>query len=192
MKATYPYLSGALVPTFAIAACIPSAEPPAPSPTPVAAPAPAPTPTPTPMPAPVIDEPVFENYLDAPQTAGTWTFVVDRQGPRAVYGTNANRPDFIVRCTGPKVALARRATQQVTGERTMSITTETTTRDLALMLVPSASPSDTLLAVGLEPNDPLLDAMAITKGRIAIGVEGERTLYLPAWAEISRVIEDCR
>ena len=44
----------------------------------------------------------------------------------------------------------------------------------------------------LAPDDPLLDAMAITKGRFAVAAPGEPTLYLPAWAEVSRVIEDCR
>ena len=39
---------------------------------------------------------------------------------------------------------------------------------------------------------PLLDAMAITRGRFAVEVEGEPGLYVPAWAEVTRVIEDCR
>jgi len=38
----------------------------------------------------------------------------------------------------------------------------------------------------------LLDAMALSKGRFAVELEGEAALYLPAWAEVSRVIEDCR
>ncbi len=47
-------------------------------------------------------------------------------------------------------------------------------------------------SVSLNPRDPLLDAMAITRGRFAVEVEGETPLYLPAWAEVTRVIEDCR
>ncbi|MEL6878174.1 MAG: hypothetical protein AAGL68_08770 [Pseudomonadota bacterium] len=49
-----------------------------------------------------------------------------------------------------------------------------------------------LVAAELDANDPLLDAMAITKGRIAVETAGMPTLYLPAWAEVTRVIEDCR
>jgi hypothetical protein len=71
----------------------------------------------------------------------------------------------------------------------MEITTETTKRTLTSEPI---GPNINMNAVELDPRDPLLDAMAITKGRIAVGVEGERTLYLPAWVEISRVIEDCR
>lgn len=42
------------------------------------------------------------------------------------------------------------------------------------------------------PDDPLLDAMALSKGRFAVEVQGLPPLYLPSWAEVSRVIEDCR
>ena len=75
------------------------------------------------------------------------------------------------------------------GLRAMSISTETTTRQLQITGIGNATP---VFGVSLDPNDPILDAMAITKGRFAVGVEGERTLYLPAWTEVSRVIEDCR
>ena len=79
-----------------------------------------------------------------------------------------------------------RATNGSTRQVAATISTETVTRTLQLTPVGPGH------VVNLSPRDPLLDAMAITKGRIAIGVEGERTLYLPAWVEISRVIEDCR
>jgi hypothetical protein len=34
--------------------------------------------------------------------------------------------------------------------------------------------------------------MALSKGRFAVEVDGEAPLYLPSYAEVSRVIEDCR
>lgn len=182
MKAVYLHAAGAIALTFSIAACVPQAAPPAPTPTPVA----QPTPTPAPAP-PIVREPVFDNYLDAPQTQGTWYYMTVSGGPMAAFGTDPQNADFIIRCTGPRIALARKTSRVPTADRAMTIQTETQTRNLA------ASPATTgLVAAGLDPRDPLLDAMAITKGRIAIGVEGERTLYLPAWVEISRVIEDCR
>ena len=48
------------------------------------------------------------------------------------------------------------------------------------------------VSITLNADDPLLDAMAITKGRFAVELEGASTLYLPSWAEVTRVIEDCR
>ena len=41
-------------------------------------------------------------------------------------------------------------------------------------------------------SDPMLDAMAFSRGRFALEVAGLPTLYVPSWPEISRVIEDCR
>jgi hypothetical protein len=49
---------------------------------------------------------------------------------------------------------------------------------------------ETLLA--FDPRDPLLDAIALSKGRFAIETDGLPNLILPTWAEVSRVIEDCR
>ena len=40
--------------------------------------------------------------------------------------------------------------------------------------------------------DPLLDAMAVTRGRFAVETTGLSTLYLPPWAEVTRAIESCR
>ncbi|MDX1704632.1 MAG: hypothetical protein R3235_10110, partial [Altererythrobacter ishigakiensis] len=60
------------------------------------------------------------------------------------------------------------------------------------LLNASEVPGYGLVAANLPANDPLLDAMAITKGRFAIEVEGMEPLYIPAWAEVTRVIEDCR
>ncbi|WP_299193304.1 hypothetical protein [uncultured Erythrobacter sp.] len=187
MKAIYLQAAGALALTFGIAACVPQAQPPAPAPPPVVTP--APTPTPTPPPPPVVEEPVYDSYLDAPQTPGTWLYVEEPGETLAVFGTGPGEGRFLVRCAAGRIYLGRATETPATQSRAMSITTETTTRRLQANPVPRR---DALLAVELDPRDSILDAMALSKGRIAIGVEGEHTLYLPAWVEISRVIEDCR
>lgn len=48
------------------------------------------------------------------------------------------------------------------------------------------------LVVSLPAGDPLLDAIAFSRGRFALEAAGLPTLYLPAWPELSRVVEDCR
>jgi len=72
----------------------------------------------------------------------------------------------------------------------LQIAAETTTRLL------SSSAREVLgrrgLAADLPATDPLLDAMAISKGRFAVQTGGETTLYVPSWPEVTRVIEDCR
>ena len=44
----------------------------------------------------------------------------------------------------------------------------------------------------LAARDPLLDAIAFSRGRFSLEVTGLAPLYLPSWPELSRVIEDCR
>ena len=48
------------------------------------------------------------------------------------------------------------------------------------------------LASEIMPNDPILDAMAFSRGRIAIEVTGAPSIAIPSWAEITRIVEDCR
>ena len=64
-------------------------------------------------------------------------------------------------------------------------------QDRALDAVPVRSDPATIVA-RVPARDPLLDAMAFSKGRFAIEIAGLPTLYAPSWAEVTRVIEDCR
>lgn len=66
---------------------------------------------------------------------------------------------------------------------TMTVLTTATSRSLTI--TPGA-------AATLSARDPLLDAMAYSRGRFAVQVPGLAPLYLPSWPEVSRVIEDCR
>lgn len=188
MKAIYLNAAAALALTFGIAACTAGVSTPPPAPTPVVVAVPLPAPTTAP-----IREPEFRTYLDAPQTPGTWTYADEPGESLALYGEDPRAPVFLMRCTGQGVgrgvAIARVSEQAHSGPRMMSVTTETVSRQLEAAPVAGSA---NLLSAPLAPGDPLLDAMAITKGRFAIEVEGERSLYLPAWAEVTRVIEDCR
>ncbi|HMP55028.1 MAG TPA: hypothetical protein PKD92_00445, partial [Novosphingobium sp.] len=59
----------------------------------------------------------------------------------------------------------------------------------------SAVPLDRLpphVAITFAPDDPVLDAIAFSRGRFAVEVLGLPTLIAPSWPEVSRVIEDCR
>ena len=205
MKAIYLHTAGAIALTFGLAACIPASQAPAPVPPPVVTPSSTPTPTPTQR--PVIQQPRYDNWMDAPQTPGDWFYfsgLSDRSSNgRAVFAISESEPLFMMTCTSqrsPEIRLSRSTTQS--GPRTMTIRTETTTRALsadaasrrtaAYIDMPIWEMMPGTVSVTLPANDPLLDAMALSKGRFALEVEGEPTLYLPAWAEVTRVIEDCR
>lgn len=134
-------------------------------------------------------EPQYDSYLDAPQSPGTWEYENEPHEKLALFGENPRQPVFLMRCSEGAIALARVTDAPQSEPRAMSVATETVTRRLEASPVPGR---EVILAARLEVNDPLLDAMAITKGRFAIEVEGLKSLYLPAWTEVSRVIEDCR
>nr|WP_298928924.1 hypothetical protein [uncultured Erythrobacter sp.] len=193
MKAIYLKTAGAIALTAAIAACIPSVDVPLlpPSETIATAPAPAapaPAPAPTAAPVPVVQEQQYANYLDAPQTPGTWVYSERFDGSVAEF-KNAQQTLLAIWCDKDTrmIGIDRASFGHLAQDRMMRISTETTVRDLRSVHVRTAT-----MTAELSPTDPLLDAMAITKGRFAVAMEGERTLYIPAWVEVTRVIEDCR
>ncbi len=156
---------------LALAACVPQ---------PAAPPAPTPPPRPVERPAPP-PPPPSANWMDAPQTPGEWSY----GGGRASYGA-AQGTVFSLNCDrgAGRITLARAGS--AAGRVSMRVLTETTSRVL------DAAPDGGNVAAVLPARDPLLDAMAFSKGRFAVEVAGLPTLYLPSWIEVSRVIEDCR
>jgi hypothetical protein len=185
MKVCPAKAASAIALAAALAACAPTVVPD------VAVPAPVPTmpaPRPTPVEPQVIAASPYANFLDAPQSPGTWTYFDEPGESLGLFGVPGRQPDFMIRCdkTTRKVGLARRTA--ILGSMRMIVETETATRELTAQSLGDLG----LSAVELDPRDPVLDAMAITKGRFAISVPRAEHLYIPAWVEVSRVIEDCR
>ncbi|MDG5748608.1 hypothetical protein P8Q88_10500 [Qipengyuania sp. XHP0207] len=184
MKPIYAHAAGALALSSTIAACVP-----APDSTPAPEPVATSTPTPTPSAAPLPPPPMESDWIDQPQTAGSWSYRATGNSTRAYFGS-ASSPGgaFSLECKTPGriIELGRpgRTSQSIT------IRTETASRTLAAGSGEIASPASTVAQ--LSANDPLLDAMALTRGRFAVETPEMPTLYLPAWAEVTRVIEDCR
>ncbi|MGH6659562.1 MAG: hypothetical protein ACREBM_07940, partial [Sphingomicrobium sp.] len=54
------------------------------------------------------------------------------------------------------------------------------------------NPATGLLTAELAAFDKLLDSLAFSRGRIAVGPSNAPALVAPAWPDIVRVIEDCR
>lgn len=69
----------------------------------------------------------------------------------------------------------------------VNVTASSGTRNLPA----SFDPVTAGLSADLLPFDPLLDAIAFSRGRIAVGLPGTSAIVLPAWAEPARVVEDC-
>ena len=180
MKPIYAQFSGALALTFAIAACVPQ---------PRVAPPPA-RPTPTPAPAPIPEPtPVYSNWMDAPQTPGDWSYRPASNGGTATYGGTESGSAFTMSCASPQRTIVLSRARRTASQTTMTIRTESVTRSLPAAPAAGQRPA---IEARLPATDSLLDAMALSKGRFAVEVPGQKSLYLPSWAEVTRVIEDCR
>ena len=205
MKATLIMLASGLALTAATAACTAKAIPqtyqtkkdqaalakaailPAKAAPAQAAPKAEPPPPPSASPARV-----YDNYLDAPASPGNWRYLAQNGITSAQYGPSGQRGVFEMICAAGQISLVRGlqspSPEIAANGRIMRITTETTDRQFA-----TANERDGIAAIArFAPRDSLLDAMAITRGRFVVELEGEETLYLPAWPVVSRVIEDCR
>ncbi|WP_022686850.1 hypothetical protein [Sphingomonas phyllosphaerae] len=162
---------------LAIGACVPRAVPPAPAP----APAPPP-PAPPPVPAPVVAD-----WQDRPWTSGAWRYRREANGSRASYAVAGGASRAELRCDRTQRALFLVVPGGVPGAFT--IRTSAMTRAVATQVTTGATSG---IAARFAADDRLLDAMAFTRGRFTIEQPGAAPLVLPPWAEVGRVIEDCR
>jgi len=118
-----------------------------------------------------------QHWRVAPVTAGSWSWRPLPGGSEAVFQTSAG-VQFTVRCT-----LANRTVALIRSGAPVG----------ASAIVRTTSLERTVPAAGaLSARDPLLDAMAFSRGRVSIEVPGAPRLILPSWPELARAIEDCR
>ena len=114
----------------------------------------------------------FDAGKALPLTPGQWSYFSTATGSMASYGSVLS-----LRCD--------RATRTITISRIGA--------EPAILTIATSSLTRTLPASGrLLANDPLLDAIAFSRGRFGVSVSGQPALVVPAWAEPARVIEDCR
>ncbi len=127
------------------------------------------------------------DWTDWPLAAGDWVYRQDERGSIALFGQPNTDAVVTLRCdrTRQRIYLARAGS----GAGNIVIRSSSTLKEFA------GSPTGGALsyvAAEIMPRDPILDAMIYSRGRIAIEVSGQTPLAIPSWAEIGRVVEDCR
>jgi hypothetical protein len=159
----------------------------APRPMDIRAPKPNPNPVPPPTPAPRVVQPQG-HWTDWPITPGNWVYRQDDRGSIGYFGETGKNAVVTLRCdkSRGRIYLSRAGT--LMGPEIMVRTSATS------IALPAAAAGGTpsYVAAELSPVDPILDAMAYSRGRISIEASGQQMIAIPAWAEISRIIEDCR
>lgn len=163
----------------ALSSCVPPPSPPTP--------APAPPPAPVVVAPPVPVGPTGE-WVDWPLAAGDWAYRRDARGSIALFGPQGANATVTLRCDTAlkRIYLSREGAGA--GGR-MVIRTSSSIKELAARPT-GATPN--YLAAEITPADPILDAIALSRGRIALEVDGQTPIAIPSWAEITRIIEDCR
>lgn len=113
----------------------------------------------------------------------------------ARFGQPGAAPLVTFRCDRSRSAVVLQRAGLGAGEVPATITTSSILRRLSArpagapgLVQNAAVPFD----IVLNTRDPLLDAMAFSRGRFMFEMGGAQTLILPAWSEVGRVIEDCR
>ena len=183
MKATTIQLAAALTLTFGIAACVPSASAPAPAPAPVTGTAP-----PAPLAgAPRERVPMLTEWDNLPATPGQWRYSARDGASEAAFSGRDNQPLARLRCDPARRAVSLIVPGASARGEEMIVQSETLSRALPYPQVLGGGAT-----VTFAPGDPLLDAMALSKGRFLVNAVGAGPLVLPSYAEVSRVIEDCR
>jgi hypothetical protein len=158
-----------------LSACVAPSRP-APKPAP---PPPAPAPAPTPSLVPQGDE-----WRDWPLTPGDWVYRRSGASTEAVYGQPDMTPLLVLRCD--RAAQRVRILWATSADGPLTI--RTTDKDTPRAAGRSAAGG---LEADLAARDPLLDQMAFSRGRFML-LAGGQAAIVPAWPEVSRVIEDCR
>jgi hypothetical protein len=107
-------------------------------------------------------------------------------GSEARFANAAGNPQLWVHCT--------RATRRVTIAKPASAAAPFNlwTSSVTKSVPSSFNAASARLTIDLPAWDPLLDALATSRGRIGVSAGTQPPLVLPAWPEVARVIEDCR
>jgi len=164
-----------LIPVL-MASCVGKPKPPLAPRAPVARPAPPPVAGPKPA----------LGWTDRVLTPGLWTYRGDARGGVAAYGVTEREAALVIRCdrAARRVIISRAGTTG--GRMTLRATTSVQTYAANLTDTPS------VIAAQIDVNDRQLDAIAFSRGRFLVGLDGTSDLIVPSWPELTRVIEDCR
>ena len=146
-------------------------------------PAPPPAPKPAPPPPAVVVPPkpiAPTDWRDRPYTPGGWHYA----NHVATFGTEGAPVLFAMQCDVRR----RLVILSVAG----NVTTLTIRTSYAERAWPAQPGADGRSQVSFAPTDPQLDQIAFSRGRFSVSGPNLPEIDIPAWAEPSRVIEDCR
>jgi hypothetical protein len=127
------------------------------------------------------------DWGDWPLAPGDWIYRRDERGSIALFGPAGQNALLTLRCDTQR--------QRLYLSREGASGTRIVVRASSSMKEFVAGPTGgtpAYVAAEIAPADPILDAIALSRGRFALEAEGQQSLAIPSWPEIAKVVEDCR
>lgn len=131
--------------------------------------------------------PLQSNLEYAEPIVGNWLYGSTPDGSEATFSNSSGQPQLTIRCT--------RSTRRVTILKAASSASPSLwvwTSSEKMTLPATFDPIAQKVSADLGAYDPFLDAIASSRGRIGFSSSGLEALVVPPWADVARVIEDCR
>ena len=136
---------------------------------------------------PAAGTPVQSNVEFATPIAGSWRYATTSDGSTVTFSNSSGQPQLTIRCT--------RATRRVAILKNSSAASASLwvwTSSQMKTLPATYDASSARVSAELGAYDSFLDAIASSRGRIGFSTSGLAALVVPPWADVARVIEDCR
>ena len=130
---------------------------------------------------------VAVDYSTMRALPGSWGYRAIAGGSEARFVDTGGIAQLTIGCTRAtrQVAVARASGTAAAG---LMLWSSNASRTLPARFDPRAM----RVIADVPANDPLLDSLAFSRGRIAVTIVGGSVVVAPAWPEAARVIEDCR
>ena len=130
------------------------------------------------------------DYSTTRIASGSWSYQSVPGGSVARFVDATGTARFALECsrTTRRVTISRTSVLSAVAAPGLFVWTTDASRSLGARFDATAG----RVAVELTARDPLLDAIAFSRGRIAVSMVGAEPLVMPAWPEAARTIEDCR
>jgi hypothetical protein len=145
------------------------------------------SPAPTPPPSAPVAAPVQTSVEYSMPIAGNWVYAPAADGSEATFSNESGQAQITIRCTRStrRVAFLKAATA---ASPTLWVWTSSQTRSLPATFDAATS----RVSADIVAYDPLLDAIASSRGRVGFRASEPQALVVPPWGDVGRVIEDCR
>lgn len=152
---------------------------------------PRPQPTIAPNPAPLPPRPIVLDWKDRSFSKGVWSLVQDNTGISARFGSPGLQPEFSSACAGGTgmVKFARAGSLPELMTATMMLASTDASKSYPAI---NSNATPATIVSQTPADDPHLDFLAFSRGRMLVSIVGTEDLVMPSWPEFARVIEECR